>query len=140
MILEIFEEVLYFACVDSSAVGLRTDASAYQRCARWHERSDLRRMEWRSISCLSLRGGIGPANRASERNVFTESELDSMGPPPAVSCSTCFPRISIQPRYGRTHFFSGERPHLVDAKPCEQNAIELLVYVLGASGLICAEA
>src|SRR3989442_15495457 len=50
MILEIFEEVLYFACVDSSAMECqRTDASAYQSCARWLERSDLRRMELRLI-------------------------------------------------------------------------------------------
>jgi transposase len=36
--------------------------------------------------------------------------------------------------------FSGKRPHLVDAKTGEEIAVELFVGVLGASGLIYAEA
>ena len=36
--------------------------------------------------------------------------------------------------------FAGQRPHLVDAKTGEEMAVELFVGVLGASGLIYAEA
>jgi transposase len=36
--------------------------------------------------------------------------------------------------------FSGKRPHLVDPKTGEEIAVELFVGVLGASGLIYAEA
>ena len=36
--------------------------------------------------------------------------------------------------------FSGKRPHLIDPKTGEEIAVELFVGVLGASGLIYAEA